>query len=78
MTEYISISDAARIIGCSVSYVHILVKGRTRENGNHEPPRFTDVLRYDKNHYTWYEINKDEVSQYAKARKTWKESKAQR
>lgn len=78
MTEYITISEAAQIIGCSVAYVHILVKGRTRENGKHEPPRFMDVLRYDKNHYTWYAINKDEVSQFAKARKTWNNSKAQR
>ena len=76
MTEYITISEAARIIGCSVSYVHILVNGRTRENGKHEAPRFTDVIRFDKNHYTWYAINKHEVLQYAKARKAWNKSKA--
>lgn len=66
MSKYIRMSEAAQIIGCSVSYVHILVKGRTRENGKHEPPRFKDVIRYDKNHYTWYKVNKHEVTQYAK------------
>lgn len=75
MTEYIPISEAARIIGCSVCYVHILVKGRTRENGKQEPPRFTDVIKYDKNHYTWYAVNIYEVTQYAKER-TCKKSKA--
>ena len=78
MKGYVNISQAARIIGCSVSYVHILVKGRTRENGKHEPPRFADVIRYDKNHYTWYAINKDEVIQFAKERKAWNKSKAKR
>lgn len=78
MTEYITISEAAQIIGCSVSYVHILVKGRTRENGKYERPQFADVIRTDKRWYTWYVINKHEVIQFAKERKKWKESKAQR
>ena len=78
MTEYITISEAAQIIGCSVWYVHILVKGRTRENGKHEPPRFADVIRYDKKCYTWYAISKHEVLQYAKERKAWNKSKAKR
>lgn len=78
MTEYITISEAAQIIGCSVWYVHILVKGRTRENGKYERPRFADVIRYDKKWYTWYAINKDEVIQFAKERKAWNKSRAKR
>lgn len=75
MTEWLTVREASKIIGCSVSYIHILVKGRTRENGKHEPPRFTDVIRLEKTHYTWYAVSKNEVKQFAKERKAWNKNK---
>lgn len=63
-SEYITISEAAKILNVTKFYVYILVKGRTRANGKHEPPKFKKVLRFDKKHYTWYLIHIDEVKQY--------------
>lgn len=75
MNDWVSVREASKIIGCSVSYIHILVKGRTRANGKHEPPRFADVIHNDKTHYTWYYININEVQKFAKERKAWNKSK---
>jgi len=62
--EYITISEAAKILNVTKFYVYILVKGRTRANGKQEPPKFKKVLRLDKQHYTWYLIHIDEITSY--------------
>jgi hypothetical protein len=68
MKNYITITEAAKILNVSKYYVYFLTKGRTRPNGKHEPPKFKKVLRFDKQHYTWYLLNKDEVTQYKRSK----------
>jgi hypothetical protein len=74
-TDYITIAEAAKLLGVSKYYVYFLVKGRTRDYGKRktfEPPRFTRVIKMDKQHYTWYLIHIDEITSYMRNRNNGK------
>lgn len=66
--EYVTIAEAAKILNVSKFYVYFMVKGRTRANGKREPPKLKRVLKFDKQHYTWYLIHIDEVKQYKRSK----------
>lgn len=66
--EFISMKEAAEILGCTIQNVHYLVRGAYRSQAIRKklvPPKFHNVrTTYRGRKYLSYEISKEEVINY--------------
>lgn len=66
--EYISMQEAAKIIGCTVQNIHYLVRGAYRSKAVRKkivPPKFNNVkTSYRGKKYLTYLVSKEEVINY--------------
>lgn len=70
MTEqFYTVTEASKLLNCTVQNVHYLIKGRWRKNAprvRYRKPIFENVIKIRGKRYSTYLIHADEITNYLK------------
>lgn len=69
--EFFTVTEASKMIGCTVQNIHYLIKGRWRKNAprvRYRKPVFENVIKIRGQRYSTYLIHIDDIQNYLKTK----------